>query len=194
MTEKRRYPFSESMPVGNTSANNARVTLDKWTMTTYKENPFHGWEKWVFAFDEWAHRHDLNTRGPLRWVCNLWDKHLTGGRGVSEQRDALRDAIRAAWDAEVIPNGMQWRHAELAELAVDVIGAFWPDHFVVFTEDEWTVEHSMGCRLDGHMQECNYLRAVQKVAEFYPDPEDIGRWRIIDIDSEGMPSFEKVEE
>lgn len=62
------------------------------------------------------------------------------------------------------------------------------DHFAVFTEDSWTVEHSFECRLSGAMVECAWHKAIERVAGNGPlDP--LGRFRIVEIDSEGLPSL-----
>lgn len=60
------------------------------------------------------------------------------------------------------------------------------DHFVIFTEDRWTVEHSVECRLSGRMPECAYHAAVAAIAD-EPRPEMAGRWRIAGIDAAGLP-------
>ena len=74
-----RYPFGEWHDNTTTTSGNTIPTPSmRWYVTTYKTNPFHGWARYVFAFDEWAHRHNLNNRGPLRWLCNAWDRHLLG--------------------------------------------------------------------------------------------------------------------
>jgi len=62
------------------------------------------------------------------------------------------------------------------------------DHYVIFTEDRWTVEHSVECKLSGHMHECDYHEAVSRIAaEFDPDME--GRWLITAIDGNGEPAL-----
>ena len=72
---KRKYPFTEPVPPQPTSTSSGTtITGLHWTTTVYKPNPFRGWRRFVFAFDEWAHRHDLNARGPLRWLCTWWDR------------------------------------------------------------------------------------------------------------------------
>ena len=60
------------------------------------------------------------------------------------------------------------------------------DHYVIFTEDRWTIEHSVECRLSGHMPECVYHTAIAEAAAEY-DPEMEGRWRITAISSYGIP-------
>ncbi len=65
------------------------------------------------------------------------------------------------------------------------------EHYVIFTEDRWTVEHSVECKLSGHMHECAYHDAVRLIADEY-DPDRAGRWRITGIDSEGLPSLERT--
>jgi hypothetical protein len=63
---------------------------------------------------------------------------------------------------------------------------------VVFTEDRWTVEHSVECRLSGRMHECGHHAAVARItAEF--DPEMAGRWRIASIDSDGLPDLVRAD-
>ena len=37
----------------------------------------------------------------------------------------------------------------------------WSEHFVIFDENGWTVEHPFQCRLSGHMAECLYTKAMQ---------------------------------
>ena len=76
----RKYPITEPLdPSPNTNPcwpnYMPKVTM---TMTTYESNPFHGVDRYFFAFDEWAHRHHLNSRGPLHWFCTWWDKRLLG--------------------------------------------------------------------------------------------------------------------
>ena len=64
------------------------------------------------------------------------------------------------------------------------------DHFVIFTEDRWTIEHSVECRLSGHIHECEYHTAARRAAdECNPWP---GRWRINGIDGDGLPSLERA--
>ncbi len=65
------------------------------------------------------------------------------------------------------------------------------DHYVIFTADRWTIEHSVECRLSGHMHECEYHAATDRFAEF--DPDMAGRWRIDGIDSEGLPELVRVD-
>ena len=66
------------------------------------------------------------------------------------------------------------------------------EHFVVFTQDRWTVEHSAECRISGHMHECDWHAAVARVAEDGYEADMDGRWKITHIDSEGLPSFERA--
>jgi hypothetical protein len=67
------------------------------------------------------------------------------------------------------------------------------DHVVIFTEDHWSVEHSVECRLSGHMHECDYHGAVARIAAEF-DPDMAGRWRIDEIDGEGLPVLSRAEE
>ena len=76
------------------------------------------------------------------------------------------------------------------ERVYDLLGH---DHYVIFTEDRWTVEHSVECRLSGRMHECEYHEAVAAIATEF-DPDMAGRWRIDEIDSEGLPAMVRAEE
>lgn len=75
MTERRLYPFSRSVPTTSSNTANASTVV---VTTTYKPNPFHGIDRWVFAFDEWCHR-NLNYRVHrwlFGWLCDWWDKRV----------------------------------------------------------------------------------------------------------------------
>lgn len=73
------------------------------------------------------------------------------------------------------------------------VGEGWADHFVTFDADGWFVEHSLACRLAGTLGTCGYNRAVREVADDGPpDEDDLGRWRITGIDSEGLPELERA--
>jgi hypothetical protein len=60
------------------------------------------------------------------------------------------------------------------------------EHFVIFTEDRWTVEHSVECRLSGRMHECAHHAAVARFADGF-DPDMAGRWLITEIGPGGYP-------
>lgn len=79
---------------------------------------------------------------------------------------------------------------ELLTALYDFLG---PDHFVTFTEDRWTVEHSLACRLTGAMEQCVYHQAVANVMDGPPPDDALGRWRITDIDEEGCPAMVRAE-
>jgi hypothetical protein len=65
------------------------------------------------------------------------------------------------------------------------------DHYVIFTEDNWTVEHSVECRLSGRMHECSWFEAIRRITTGW-EPAMLGRWRITGI-SEGLPDLERAE-
>lgn len=71
---------------------------------------------------------------------------------------------------------------------------FIPDgHFVEFDEDMWMIEHDLECRLAGTLGTCKYINAIRMIVEDGgPDLETMGRWRITDVDDEGLPSLERV--
>lgn len=78
MGEPRKYPFGERVPVpGTTTSASNSIPAPRFVyIETQKPNPFHGIDRYIFAFDEWGHRHNLNARGPLRWLCNWWVRRL----------------------------------------------------------------------------------------------------------------------
>lgn len=94
---RRLYPFSEPMvPPATTSSANTNAIIFTGTVTTYRPNPFHGIDRWLFALDEWQHRHSNYSGNPhfpwlwwrhplgsawwLAWrpYCNWWDRRLLG--------------------------------------------------------------------------------------------------------------------
>jgi hypothetical protein len=79
----------------------------------------------------------------------------------------------------------------IARKIIKALESIEPDHFVVFDEKGWFVEHSLSCRLDGTLGTCDYNAAIRAVAD-EPNPEDFGRWRITSIDSEGLPSLDRA--
>lgn len=84
--------------------------------------------------------------------------------------------------------------ADLAEAGFVVIPDQ-PDHYVTFDQGGWFITHSVACRVAGTLGTCAYNAAIRKVAEAF-DPDDdadqLGTWKITDIDSEGLPSLEAV--
>lgn len=92
---------------------------------------------------------------------------------------------------------LQWQARAAVQAALPVVRAaiyaeLGNDHYVIFTEDRWTVEHSVECKLSGHMHECGMHTAVARFATGY-DPDMPGRWRITGIDSEGLPELERAD-
>src|SRR4051794_5532242 len=83
----------------------------------------------------------------------------------------------------------------IAELAAEgfVVIPDEPDHYVNFDMAGWFIVHSVACRVAGTLGTCEYNGAIRKIAEdFDPDddPDQLGLWRITEIDSEGLPSLE----
>lgn len=66
-------------------------------------------------------------------------------------------------------------------------------HYVTFDVDGWTIEHSLACRQTGRPDTCGFLAAIHKVAG-EPDPDLFGRHRITEIDTEGLPWLERVDD
>lgn len=65
------------------------------------------------------------------------------------------------------------------------------DHYVIFTEDRWTVEHSVQCRLSGRMHECSIHSAIAAWADTY-EPAMSGRWRVVSADGP-VPVLERAD-
>jgi hypothetical protein len=78
----------------------------------------------------------------------------------------------------------------LADDIIDFFGGV--DHYVTFDADGWFIEHSVPCRLAGTLGTCVFNAAIREVAD-EPDPDQFGRWRITEIDEEGLPSLERAE-
>jgi hypothetical protein len=66
------------------------------------------------------------------------------------------------------------------------------DHWVIFTEDGWTTEHSIDCRLSGQMSSCAWHEAVRRIAHEF-DPDMAGRWLITAIDGNGEPALVRAD-
>jgi len=64
------------------------------------------------------------------------------------------------------------------------------DHYVIFTDDGWTTEHSVECRLSGHMHECAIHSAIGEWAR--ADPPSPGRWRVVSADGP-VPVLERAD-
>lgn len=65
------------------------------------------------------------------------------------------------------------------------------DHYVIFTEDDWTTEHSVECRLSGRMSECGHHTAMTRVIG--RGAPVAGRWRITGIDGDGLPDLVRAD-
>ena len=118
-------------------------------------------------------------------VCDhYWAHHVHGGLSVR----LCQFCHEPDWEDLAGQLGEAERKGELAERQ-RIYGVLGNDHYVIFTEDGFTTEHSLDCRLSGHMHECAYHAAAALVADEY-EPAMAGRWKITDIDSEGLPSLE----
>lgn len=132
------------------------------------------------------------------------------GNAASSIPDAARDAAHEAIACNIGEPGWTQMLGKSPHDLVDIaLGAAAPliaaaererifdllghEHYVIFTGDRWTVEHSVECRLSGHMATCRYHEAAAVIAD-EPRPELLGRWRIDGIDNEGLPSLQRAEE
>lgn len=113
----------------------------------------------------------------------------------TDVRHAVYRAFTATIDQE-LSSGWAEVDAMLASLAAEgyVVIPDQPDHFVTFDETGWFVEHSVACRLVGTLGTCENNLAVRRIADDMDphNPTDLGRWRITEIDSEGLPSLERA--
>ena len=67
------------------------------------------------------------------------------------------------------------------------------DHYVIFTRDRWTVEHSVECRLSGQMSECDYHAAIAEFPDDYRARYGYGRWRITSVNEDGEAELKRAE-
>lgn len=135
----------------------------------------------VYLHDDECNDGDTQTCG--RWRCGIEPAnqfHSLHARHVEYYRDRAA-AVLGQGAAAIRKAERQRLFAELGN-----------DHVVIFTEDRWTVEHSVECRLSGQMHACAWHGAVARIAGEY-QPAMAGRWRITEIDSEGFPMFERDE-
>jgi len=115
--------------------------------------------------------------------------------------DAAIDAAMSALDAWRADPDKPWTAQpvveQLLKAAAPVIAAaereriyaeLGNNHYVIFTEDRWTIEHSVECRLSGRMHECYHHVAVARIATEF-DPAMAGRWLITAIDLNGEPAL-----
>lgn len=65
------------------------------------------------------------------------------------------------------------------------------EHYVIFTDDGWSTEHSIECRLSGHMHECAHHETIREMVGKY-GPYVNGRWKIARITA-GLPVLERAE-
>ena len=73
--------------------------------------------------------------------------------------------------------------------------ADFPDHYVTFGEDGWSIEHSLPCRmlalLDKRpMHECEYHAAIERWVAgrmYRPDNDNGRRYCIVSVEEDGFP-------
>lgn len=109
------------------------------------------------------------------------------GRGVSAETacaaagEVVFAAVKAFGEADQVIRADE-RQKVYAELG--------HDHYVIFTADGWTSEHSIGCRLSGRMHECEIHRQIGEWAT--EQPRLSGRWRVVDA-AGTVPVLERAE-
>ena len=98
------------------------------------------------------------------------------------------------WDDLDLLERFAWEVAAVAAAEAErerLYAVLGNDHYVIFTGDGWTTEHSIECRLSGRMSECEWHEAIRQAADVMV-PDLLGRWRITGI-SEGLPDLERAE-
>lgn len=154
-----------------------------------EENPLESLKSTLaFAVDDWG---DSRAKA---WVYGI----VLGWGSDDDDPDAHAElAAKFGWDDAAVAR-LRRLHAafEALDQAGLVVVEDEPHHYVTFDEYGWFIEHSVACRIAGTIGTCTYNEAVRGVVEdFDPneDPDQLGRWRITDIDDEGLPSLERVE-
>lgn len=113
---------------------------------------------------------------------------------MTDETDNLRTLLRAHIDrasrirSSYPPRLIDKATDELEAAIYDLLGR---DHVAIFTEDRWSVEHSLACRLSGQMPDCEYHKAVANVMDGPPTDDMLGRWKLTGIDNEGCPAMER---
>lgn len=131
----------------------------------------------------------MTDQVPAEAITAAWDgfrqlmeaEHPGWTSAIPPREEWLRLAVSAAAEAATPAIRAAERERLYAELG--------NDHYVIFTKDRFTVEHSVECKLSGHMHECDWHEAVRRIAVEF-DPAMAGRWRIAGLDSEGLPILE----
>lgn len=119
------------------------------------------------------------------------------GPGHSPPDDQPAGASRPETRLWLVPvdRVLQRARKHKARLAADpeqaAVDLAW--HYVTFDVDGWTIEHSLACRQTGRPDTCGFLAAIYKVAG-EPDPDLFGRHRITEVDTEGLPWLERVDD
>jgi hypothetical protein len=115
----------------------------------------------------------------------LAEHHLTASAGTWRCRCGEGSVGEAPWQVTPVARAEIGSDADrhLAEQIVAAIEASQPDHIIEITEDRWTIQHSMACRVDGRLFDCPVNRAAYRLA-IANWPDDMGRYRC-DVDERG---------
>jgi len=114
------------------------------------------------------------------WACTrVWEAWQFG--------TMTEDDFVPAAETDIAGDLIVWRDAAVAAERERLYAELGNDHYVIFTEDRWTIEHSVECRLSGHMHKCAYHEAIRGMVTAGYGPEAEGRWRITAISSGGYP-------
>lgn len=83
------------------------------------------------------------------WAESITDEQMQSSEGRLKVRLGMRTFAAGVHEIGITEREAKLLFIELGE-ALGIENA----HYVVFTEDGWTIEHSMGCRLSGDMTQC----------------------------------------
>ena len=87
-------------------------------------------------------------------------KPSPGGPGLVDGPLADAGPLRPV---EPITDEEQEFHGAAVDAICEGVAEMQPEHFVTFDErGDWTVQHSMRCRLEGMLLDCPYTRVLSK--------------------------------
>ena len=124
----------------------------------------------------------------------VWVIHTPRWLGAEHRVFATLESAKAAfpereWYEETLNKTGSWMGVSprLRQVLIEPRELEGDDHFVTIGHDGWwEMEHSPLCPWGD--VECPEWRAIERIADSF-DKDDYGRWRIDEIDSEGMPGL-----
>lgn len=105
------------------------------------------------------------------------------------------DAFWDRWDAHEVIERRTTSAAEILDAAHDAGLIYWADelhdtveHVILFTENDWRIEHPLAERLNGSLFHCHWNERCADLDG--PPPEGAGRY--IAVLESGVPIFRRV--